>query len=240
MTKDNNGTCRLCLQPSVLRNSHILPEFFYSDLYDKKHRAISVPSYAKEKTVQKGLREYLLCQECETKFSKYETYASSLIKKIRTSSIDKKDNFIDFIVDYKSFKLFQLSLLWRAGICSDKSYSQVILAKKHEEKIRYMLHKEDAGKYIDYGCWMVMYPDSQKIKRIIWSPSMVKIDGHNGYKFMTGNLMWYFFVSSHKPNADFQSSFLQETGLLKIWLDHQGEAIVYENMAKALNSRKVK
>jgi len=30
--------CRLCRKPSVLQHSHVLPEWGYHPLYDKKHR----------------------------------------------------------------------------------------------------------------------------------------------------------------------------------------------------------
>jgi hypothetical protein len=237
MAKDNTGICRLCLQQTTLRNSHILPEFFYLNLYDQLHRAVNVPSNAKEKIIQKGLREYLLCQKCETKFSKYERYASRLLQGIPKFLKDPSGCFVySDKVNYKNFKLFQLSLLWRASV--SKEFVQVNLGK-HEEKVRRMLDEETPGSFLDYGCWLVMYPNPKKIKRIIWSPATVKLDGHNGYKFMIGDLMWYFFVTSHKPKTEFRSFFLQESGLLRIWLDFQGEEVVYKHMIKSLNARKV-
>jgi hypothetical protein len=50
-----------------LRKSHILPEFFYVETYDEKHRAIQVTSQPGEKEmfIQKGEREKLLCGDCE-------------------------------------------------------------------------------------------------------------------------------------------------------------------------------
>ena len=85
-----------------------------------------------------------------------------------------------------------------------------------------------------------MFPNAQKIDKIIWSPVEIRLDGHNGYKLMTGNLMWYFFVTSHMPNTEIQSFFVQESGRLRVWLDSTGENEVYANMAKALKSRNVK
>ena len=52
--------------------------------------------------------------------------------------------------------------------------------------------------------------------------------------------MWYFFVTSHMPNTEIQSFFVQESGRLRVWLDSTGENEVYANMAKALKSRNVK
>ena len=78
-----DGICQLCLKESELRNSHILPEFFYLSTYESRdaHRTLEITHDA-ERTIQKGLREYLFCQECETKLSRYEGYAAKLIRNI--------------------------------------------------------------------------------------------------------------------------------------------------------------
>ncbi len=137
-------------------------------------------------------------------------------------------------LNYRLFKLFQLSLLWRAGVSQNKMFSQVDLGDKHEENIRCMLVDENPGKSSDYGCFITLFPNAKKIDKIIWSPVQLRVFGHNGYKLMTGNLMWYFFVTSHMRNKEIQSFFVQESGLLRIWLDPVGENEIYANMAKAL------
>jgi hypothetical protein len=237
----SGDVCKLCKEKAELRYSHILPEFFYSSLYDELHRTMFVPSDEKEKLAQKGVREYLLCQECETKLSKYEGYASKLIQKISGFSKDSTGRFVySDNVDYRQFKLFQLSILWRASVSQEKMFAQVDLGPRHEERIRHMLFEETPGKSSDYGCLMTMFPDPKKIDKIIWSPTRERVFGHNGYRFMIGNLMWYFFVTSHTLHAEFQAFFVPETGFLRIWLDVIGEEEVYANMVKALKSRKVK
>src|SRR4051794_32678372 len=76
--------CRLCGSNDELRDSHIIPEFMYQPLYDDKHRAfsVSIDGTAKESVIQKGLREKLLCQVCETRLSKLEHYAAPVIRAI--------------------------------------------------------------------------------------------------------------------------------------------------------------
>jgi hypothetical protein len=232
--------CKLCLREAKLRNSHILPEFFYVSLYDDLHRVMNVPSDEKEKFMQKGEREYLLCQECESKLSKYEGYAAKLIPKIQKFPKDNSGLFVcSDCVDYKQFKIFQLSILWRASVSQRKMFAQVDLGSKHEERIRRMLVDEVPGKSSDYGCFMTLFPDPKNLDKIIWSPLRIRLSGHNGYKFMTGNLMWFFFVTSHAPHPEFQEFFVQESGVLRVWLDVNGEEEVYSNMVKALKSRKM-
>ena len=68
------GKCKLCLRESDLRYSHIIPEYFYKPMYDSKHRFMQISTVQEYPTtfLQKGVREYLLCNRCEEQFSKYE------------------------------------------------------------------------------------------------------------------------------------------------------------------------
>ena len=65
------GICKLCLCNKEIRNSHIIPEFMYQNIYDpepKRFIALTVNSinleYSRKKFEQKGIREYLLCGDC--------------------------------------------------------------------------------------------------------------------------------------------------------------------------------
>lgn len=51
--------CAICKDNSDLKNSHIIPEFFYKPLYDEKHRINVIPlsQEQKRKYKQKGHRE---------------------------------------------------------------------------------------------------------------------------------------------------------------------------------------
>ena len=74
-------TCALCLGEAPLRNSHVIPEFLYRSLYDEKHRLHQVSADPAQPNIylQKGLREPLLCELCEQRFSVSERYASMLL-----------------------------------------------------------------------------------------------------------------------------------------------------------------
>ncbi|MBC7876992.1 MAG: hypothetical protein H7Y59_07450 [Anaerolineales bacterium] len=232
--------CRLCKREAELRYSHILPEFLYSPLYDELHRTMLVSSNQKEKFIQKGVREYLLCQECETKLSRYEGYAVKVIQNIPNFGEDSSGYFVfSDNIDYNLFKLFQLSILWRGSVSSNQMFANVNLGK-HEEKIRVMLDQENPGKTSNYGCFMVRIPEPQKIHRIIMPPMPEKQFGHNGYRFMTGNLFWYFIVSSHTIQETVKPLLLQETGILRVWTAPWSEQEVYANIGKLFRSRKIK
>jgi len=233
MAEDKNGICRLCLKHSILRNSHILPEFLYSEVYDEKHRGFLI-SQEKDKVFQKGIREYLLCQECETKLSRYEKYAKDIIEKIPKlpSDPDKKFLFLEN-VNYIYFKLFQLSLLWRASISTHKAFKQIDLGP-HAEIIRNMIEKEDPGKTSKYGCVMSIILNTELLHKLIQSPTKFtkKFFGHNAYKFVTGNLTWVFIVSSHEVTSNIKKILLQEDGLLKVLLSPYDEKSELIKVAK--------
>ncbi len=82
-------TCRLCKKITQLKNSHILPEFFYQTIYDNKHRTIfdSSEKYSKARYQQKGIREPLLCENCEQQFSKYERIVAPIIKLTQVATL---------------------------------------------------------------------------------------------------------------------------------------------------------
>ncbi|MCA9233611.1 MAG: hypothetical protein KDA57_23425, partial [Planctomycetales bacterium] len=75
-------TCQLCGGPGPLCDSHVIPEFVYTDLYDEKHtfHVVSTLSTPTKKFEQKGIREKLLCAKCEGQLSKYEDYAKRVIQ----------------------------------------------------------------------------------------------------------------------------------------------------------------
>jgi hypothetical protein len=228
------GICRLCLKESELRNSHILPEFFYLNVYESRdaHRTLEITHEAK-RTIQKGLREYLFCQECETKLSRYEGYAAKLIRDISILQRNTAEKYLRLEnIDYLNFKLFQLSILWRASIAQGVAFMQVKLGP-HEEIIRNMLNDENPGRSADYGCLMMIMLNTEILHQILVSPIRVtqRPFGHTAYKFMTGNIAWLFFVTSHAVNNQVQEFFLQESGSLKIFLASDEKTLLI-NLAK--------
>jgi hypothetical protein len=130
--------CALCLQEVELRRSHIIPEFLYETLYDDKHK-FQVLSIIPEKPSwheQKGLRERLLCSACEQRFSVWERYASLVLKGGVPLSYRTEGSIVHIAgLNYTQFKLFQLSILWRAGVSSLPFYEKVQLGK-HAETLR--------------------------------------------------------------------------------------------------------
>ena len=197
------GKCKLCLVESELRQSHIIPEWLYKDLYDSKNRILSVQgTLGKNKTsyIQKGIRENLLCENCENKLSKWEGYVARKFRKIKDAEVrrTKIPNLGLILIedsDYSNVKLFQLSILWRASISKDKLFSEVILGK-YEEKIRQMLLSESPGSqdFIPCSIFSVKRDSEYKFEGI-FPPKKTKVGPSTNYTFYISAWIFNFYVS---------------------------------------------
>ena len=214
-------TCKLCRNDRKLHKSHIIPEFMYKSMYDENNRFYCISSISKKANTQrqKGDWDRLLCSDCEQHISKYERYASLLLKGGTRIGIRQRKHVIEVSsVDYKLFKLFQLSILWRASISSRPIFKEVSLGDNHEEIIRNMLLNDDPGKSYKYGCIMLAtMHDEKHIDTLILQPELKRIDGHIIYRFVFGGFWWLYFCSSHKPNKKLLSVFLQSDGIAYIF-----------------------
>lgn len=192
--------CALCLQDVDLLRSHIIPEFLYETLYDDKHRlqVLSINPDQSNWREQKGLRERLLCNACEQRLSVWERYASLVLKGGVPLTYRSEGNIVHIAgLDYAQFKLFQLSVLWRAGVSSLPFFEKVQLGK-HAETLRRLLLAGDPGSPERYGCFMFgLKYETQAFTGVIMQPGKVRLNGHVGYRFVFGGLLWAMLVLSH-------------------------------------------
>jgi hypothetical protein len=209
--------CRLCEKAAQLCKSHIIPEFLYGFMYDEKHRfyQLSTSEYQQSKLLQKGLYELLLCRGCEQKFSVFELYASRVLNGGIELTYIQTEGFIKMKgLDYKLFKLFALSILWRASISSLDMFKNVKLGR-HEEKLREMLINEDPGAECDYP--FVLSPiiyDAVEQAYFIIKPEKVRIEGQNTYRFVFCGIVWCFLVCGHQASNTVVSASINKLGEL--------------------------
>lgn len=194
--------CKLCKKEGKVRNSHIIPEFLYKTLYDESHRffLMSTEEGIKTKYLQKGIREKLLCENCEGLFSKYERYASLVLngafelKAILEPPVVHYSGF-----KYSEFKYFALSILWRAGVSSNSDFERVRLGR-HEDILRYILLNEETIEEHQYP--FILMPILHKdeiVESLIVPPEKTKVGDQHAYLFVFGGIAWVYIVSSHRP-----------------------------------------
>lgn len=209
----------MCRQTKLLHHSHIIPEFLYKPLYNSNHQffRLSTGERPKKYFEQKGVREWLLCGDCEGQFSVYETYAQKVIQGgTEIEVLTNAPNAYEFRVDYKKFKLFELSILWRVGVSSLPEFNNARLGC-HRKVLRKMLLEERPGDSSEYGC-VLIWPISHRIimDEIIHSMGMVRIKGVSCCRLTMAGMCWFFFLSKNIVDEGQRGLFLQNDGALRI------------------------
>lgn len=192
--------CKLCLKENVkLSESHIIPESLYKSIYEENHRLkiLSTIEDFTKKFGYKGIKERLLCDECEKLLNEnYEKYGRFALNNMKMEMINVDKRKVVGL-DYKKFKLFLLSILWRASVSKHLAFKDVSLGP-HEEKIRKMILNNDAGEYDKYGIFFIeMITDGKRNIEFIACPTKMKINGTTIYKGIWGGFMWLYFISPH-------------------------------------------
>jgi hypothetical protein len=226
------GKCKLCLSENIeLRNSHIIPEFMYQNLYDKNPKrffVLKIQETEKSKKIeQKGIREKILCDSCENKFSKFEGYAAKTIyaknfdnevilkfaeqNPEETSFLYHYENF-----DYTLFKLFLMSLLWRF-LVSEKY--ETPYAGSHTENLRLALLDKNPLRDYQYGCLIqsILYKKGNLAKGFILNPYHTQIGDINFLHILIDGFLYSFCINANNTlSSDITDFFLKETGEMKI------------------------
>lgn len=201
----SQSPCRLCLQPKALRNSHIVPEFLYRDLYNGDGHMMGITGEGTKgwAKVQKGLRELLFCDDCEQLFNEqYEKpFLADWIKNYPLAKkLVPKQKYLINLPSYDRFRLFHLSILFRASVSSRPTYREVKLAS-HENNIRKMLLNNDPGenwKYLLIG-YAVIHEKTHEVVNLITQPEKRRFDGViNCYSMIYGGVEWWTTVVSHR------------------------------------------
>ena len=195
--------CALCLEHRPLCNSHIVPEFLYAKLYNEKHQTMGIHGRGNDGfgLLQKGLRERLLCKACESLINlKYEI-------PFRQAWIDSRAlppgvwTFGEtrvVRVPYSHFKLFHLSVLYRAAIAKRRTYSGVTLSLDEIIRLRRMILAGDPGPVGRYriAALAAIHHRSHELVEMISSPQIVSDHGRRFFQMMYGGVEWTIKLSS--------------------------------------------
>ncbi len=202
-----------------MQNSHIIPEFIYKPLYDKNHKfyGLNMTSKHKEDFHQKGIREYLLCRECEQKIQKHEDYVAKIFNGKQPLTKSTHNNIITLSsINYKKFKLFALSILWKCSVSNLPEFKDCALGN-HEKKIHDMICNDNPGKALDYPFFLGSVLDNNELADdLIVPPTKTRLENHRCYRLVFCGLSWVFIVSSHPKPEIIKNLCLKENGTVKI------------------------
>ncbi len=216
--------CALCREEAQLRMSHVIPEFMFKPLYgnplDGEARRYTVLSdRERNRTLQKGVREKLLCGRCEQRFSVHERYVSRLMFGDLAPPPQPDGATVVFRgVDYNALRLFQLSILWRAGVSKLDFFKHVSLGDAHEARLRDWLLRDVPGEPWQYGCMMLaLFHEGKIVRDLIDQPIRGQVQGLTSYRFIFGGLAWLFFVGNHRSGKGLEMASLDPSGTLRLF-----------------------
>jgi len=163
--------CALCQEEKLLRKSHVISKRIYKEISrDDKRRMVTVDPATGEQIGlrQDGPKEHLLCEDCEQFFNReYEQpFYTYWLDGNPLAGLEHQELVTLTDIDYRRFKLFHLSILFRAGASTLPEYWEVQLGP-HLEKIRLMLRSSATDSH-----WMAL--------RLLGSLS----DPYTGWKWM--------------------------------------------------------
>jgi len=160
--------------------------------------------------LRKGLRHPLLCLSCEGFIQReYEDpFARYWMSGRCTSGYITTDEQRVQVYDYRTFKLFHLAVLWRAGVTAARfgcvNLWNEVKIKRHEPRLRDMLLRGDPGPPSAYAILgrITIHPSRPHVwsPKAISLPVSVSINRIPGYEVMFAGARWLWCCSSHVPN----------------------------------------
>ncbi|GAA4919970.1 hypothetical protein [Mucilaginibacter defluvii] len=172
------GICKLCLkEKELIKRSHIFPNFMYRGIPNEKGQIHVVNSdYPyQRKTVQSGAHErYILCATCDNEvLGSLERYASNALyrqpylkesKDFKHLHLKADIGAVECLnVNYHKFKLFLLSLLWRASIADDGLFVNFKLPPDAAEFVRRAIYEDDVVDETVFPC-ILLTCDTAKVQ----------------------------------------------------------------------------
>lgn len=171
------GICKYCGQQTELIKSHIIPKCFckikelgtWGDVNLSKKKIDRAPDQ------QNGIKEYLLCKECDNLLGKLDDLAYKILclraQKLETKTLmNVKCLQLQLNAkEYKDFRKFFISLLWRASLTTKPiplgKYQNIALQilkneiDDDEDLFLPLLYKKTTGTASDHflGIWGTKY-----------------------------------------------------------------------------------
>lgn len=222
--------CQLCGEEKVLlKKSHIIPDFMYKGLFDEKHRIVlaDLNNLKRIKSIPTGIYDAnLLCIDCDgKKIGALETYASKAlyggelpnnecpIFSERVGPDGIKSLFIENI-SYNKFKLFLLSILWRAHHSKNKFFKDVDLGV-YANKIRDMILNNNAKDESDFQTMVLAIRDCSVPLNTIISPRKLKENNNTSYVIYINGVFYHFNISKYSKASIFSKGYISKNNTME-------------------------
>lgn len=239
MTIASGKICALCGIPKALCKSHIIPKRQYKEIFQKdgtNRSAYQISSqFRTVKKCQDGEKIELLCRDCESFLNiRYEIpfrkfwYEKYKFQEKQFHGINADINSIN----YREFKLFHLSVLWRIAVAREGVYARIDIGSGAEEAIRKMLLDGDPSREDTYPLVGIVNRGSQHCPRmdIVGAASRYVHEELDFLSVFYAGCEWFFFLREPpKKYSDLRYGYLKEGGTISLAVqDFHRNAVVYK------------
>ena len=244
--------CRLCGRERVcLVNAHVIARSFFKIVRGKGDYSVGMEakrgSPLKTPYYQAGVADTsILCEECERKFTKWDTYGFEILSISRGAAdaiASSKDGTHLAIpienLDYDRFILFILSVLWRASVSSILFYRNVNLGP-FEEPIREALWNNRAPEPAEY---VVMLGTSlnQRYPNVILRPERCRPDNIHFYRLFFPNYFAHVKADNRPATIIMRQAMIQRRAVNYIFCfpyNRSPYLRFFEGLAKTIRNNK--
>jgi len=209
--------CRFCNIERPLIKAHIVPEGFFRVLRDGSgvpelhtNKRGAYPKRAPVGVYDKSI----LCRNCDNVFSPWDNHAQHVLLHNFSDTMAfysgptkvgwKIDRF-----DYRRFKLFFISLLWRASVSTHQFYQRVSVGPFQDE-LRQMIANEDPGTAETFAVALAKF-DAPGFTAML-DPHLERYEGINYCRFYLAGFVVYIKVD-RRPPPDVLSYVLVREGM---------------------------
>ncbi|MFC4233891.1 hypothetical protein ACFOY8_01490 [Thalassospira xianhensis] len=198
------ATCKFCGKDKKLVKAHIIPRSLYGFPKEKGYEPYkfitNVKGFYSSRSATGVYDPELVCLDCESMFSAPDKYAyeiflgSKSVWKKRPNIKAKKIPPEDF--DYKLFKLFFLTLLWRSSTTKQPFFRKVELGP-HIDQIRQMILDKNPGTPDDFSVVLAVF-NSETASGAMLDPDRSRFDGVNYIRFYLAGYVAYVKIDQRK------------------------------------------
>ncbi|MBI3217897.1 MAG: hypothetical protein HYZ44_00125 [Bacteroidetes bacterium] len=198
----------------------------YKGLLDKNKKIVETNLFNLKEAKYRPTGIYdksILCKQCDTKIiGALESYAAKILfdKKDLVSTVEEDEHIINLIfkgIEYKKFKLFLISILWRASISKQRMFDEVKLGAKYEEVARKMIYEDNPGKRDEFStCIFGLKSTENLVTQTIVAPRRTKVDGNTSYMFYINGLFYWFNISAYNMQDVFKRITIDESNEMTI------------------------
>lgn len=214
--------CKLCGLEKNLCKSHIIPEFFYARSYDKLHTIhmfqAGDPKPSEKNKVQKGLRDRLLCTDCERFINdKYEKpFKLEWYDKPTIPMVIPPKRILTLKINPELLRGLLLSVLWRVSVSSLEQYKDETLGG-NQEKIKNILMGVEDPNPDQYQIITTAVVDEMGhvIHDLVVFPVKMSINDHLYYAMIFGGVQWWIKVSTQKDDK-FTELYMANDGTIQL------------------------